>query len=189
MMDSFLAFAALILAPIALVLRQILASFSAQRPQDYADGPKFDPRQHLNGPILCEGVIYGPMGRVSTRFVAKMHGTWDGKYGVLREEFTYDSGAIAQREWRLTLVQDGHLRAEADDVIGAGSGAMAGGALQLRYKLRLPPSAGGHVLSVNDWLYVTPNGTLINRSQMRKFGIKVAELVATMRPSSGTKAA
>jgi hypothetical protein len=27
------------------------------------------------------------------------------------------------------------------------------------------------------------NGTIINRSQFRKFGIKVAELVATMRPA------
>jgi len=27
------------------------------------------------------------------------------------------------------------------------------------------------------------NGTIVNRSQMRKFGIKVAELVATIRPA------
>jgi hypothetical protein len=31
-------------------------------------------------------------------------------------------------------------------------------------------------------MYLTPNGTIVNRSQFRKFGIKVAELVATMRP-------
>jgi hypothetical protein len=34
-------------------------------------------------------------------------------------------------------------------------------------------------------MYLMPNGTIINRSQFRKFGIKVAELVATMRPSRG----
>ena len=28
------------------------------------------------------------------------------------------------------------------------------------------------------------NGVIINRSQFRKFGIKVAELVATMRPAT-----
>jgi hypothetical protein len=31
-------------------------------------------------------------------------------------------------------------------------------------------------------MYLMQNGTIINRSQFRKFGIKVAELVATMRP-------
>ena len=41
-------------------------SFSAQKPKDYAlGGPQFDLREHLRGPILCEGVIYGPLGRVT----------------------------------------------------------------------------------------------------------------------------
>ena len=49
------------------------------------------------------------------------------------------------------------------------------------YRLRLPEESGGHVLDAVDWMYLTPNGTVVNRSQFRKFGIKVAELVATMR--------
>ena len=28
-----------------------------------------------------------------------------------------------------------------------------------------------------------PNGVIMNKSELRKFGIKVAELVATMRPA------
>ncbi|MCP4825901.1 MAG: DUF3833 domain-containing protein, partial [Shimia sp.] len=47
----------------------------------------------------------------------------------------------------------------------------------------LTEEAGGHVLDVTDWMYHTGDGVIINRSQMRKFGIKVAELVATMRPA------
>ena len=48
-------------------------SFTAQAPADYAGvGPQFDIRQHLNGPILCEGIIYGPTGRVTSRFVADL---------------------------------------------------------------------------------------------------------------------
>jgi hypothetical protein len=53
----------------------------------------------------------------------------------------------------------------------------------LKYRIKLPKdSSGGHVLDTTDWMYVVENGTIINRSQFRKFGIKVAELVATMRP-------
>lgn len=73
------------------------------------------------------------------------------------------------------------MRAEADDVVGAGAGTISGPTVQMLYKLRLPKSAGGHVLSVTDWMYLAENGTIINRSQFHKFGIKVAELVATMR--------
>jgi hypothetical protein len=36
-------------------------------------------------------------------------------------------------------------------------------------------------LDVTDWMYLMKNGTIMNRSQFRKFGITVAELVATIR--------
>ena len=158
------------------------AGFRAQRPADYAGlEPRFDLREHLRGPILCEGVIYGPLGRVSSRFVADMEATWDGDTGTMREHFRYDSGATQIREWHLTLGEGGAIRAEAEDVEGAGAGWASGPTVLLRYRIRLPEKAGGHVLDTTDWMYLCENGTVINRSQFRKFGIKVAELVATMR--------
>ncbi len=147
-------------------------------------GPDFDVRRHLSGPILCEGVIYGPTGRVTSRFVADMEGTWDGNRGTLTERFRYDSGAVQDRAWRLTVANDGAIRAEADDIVGTGRGRQEGAAVRLDYNIRLPAEAGGHVLAVTDWMYLMENGTIINRSQFRKFGIKVAELVATMRPAN-----
>lgn len=182
-MDTFLLLAAGAALALALVLlRDRLAGFAAQRPADYAATGDFDLRRDLAGPILCEGVIYGPTGRVASRFVADMEARWEGNTGTMRESFRYDSGARQERAWRLTLGNDGAIRAEAADVVGTGHGRQQGGAVQLRYRLRLPADAGGHVLDVNDWMYRTENGTIINRSQFRKFGILVAELVATMRP-------
>ena len=158
-----------------------LLGFRAQKPDDYATGPRFDPRTHLSGPILCEGLIYGPTGRVVSRFVADMRGDWQGNTGRLVEHFRYDSGTTQTREWRLRLGNDGRIQAEADDLVAPGSGIAEGSAVQMRYRIRLAPEAGGHVLDVTDWMYLLDNGTIMNRSQFTKFGIKVAELVATMR--------
>jgi hypothetical protein len=159
------------------------ASFRAQVPEDYAGkGSEIDLRRHLNGPILCEGVIFGPTGRVSSRFVADMDVRWEGNVGVMSERFRYDSGMVQDREWRLTLGNDGSIRAEAADVVGTGTGRQVGPSVQLNYRIRLPADAGGHVLDTTDWMYLVENGTIINRSQFRKFGVTVAELVATMRP-------
>ncbi|SMX39346.1 DUF3833 domain-containing protein [Maliponia aquimaris] len=157
--------------------------FMAQRPEDYAadTGTVFDLRTHLNGPLICEGVIYGPTGRVTSRFVGEFEATWNGNQGVMHEHFTYESGSEQHREWNLTLGNDGRIRATAPDVVGEGEGQQSGAAVQLRYRIRLPEDAGGHVLDTTDWMYLAPNGTIVNRSQFRKFGIKVAELVATMR--------
>jgi hypothetical protein len=161
--------------------RRYLA-FRAQSPDEFAGkGPEFDLRQHLNGPLLCEGVIYGPTGRVSSRFVADFEAKWDGNTGRMTERFHYDSGTVQNREWHLTLGNDGSIRAEAPDVVGTGTGMQKGPAVLLEYKIRLPEESGGHVLDATDWMYLVDNGTIMNRSQFRKFGITVAELVATMR--------
>jgi len=64
------------------------------------------------------------------------------------------------------------------------TGAQVGSAVRLNYNIQLTEDAGGHVLSTTDWMYLAPNGNIVNRSQFRKFGVKVAELVATMRPKN-----
>ena len=180
-LPSFLLGMAFVLGAAAVIGR--FWSFKAQRPEDYADGqPAFDIRRHLNGPILCEGVIYGPTGRVTSRFVGDFMARWDGNVGVMTEQFRYDSGTVQNREWTLTLGNDGSIKAEAPDVVGTGTGQQTGSAVVLNYKIRLTEEAGGHVLTTTDWMYLAPNGAIVNRSQFRKFGIKVAELVATMRP-------
>jgi hypothetical protein len=183
-MDTLFAFG-LILIFGGLWIANRYFSFRAQTPEDYADhGPDFDIREHLNGPMLCEGVIYGPTGRVSSRFVAEFFAEWDGDKGTMRETFRYDSGVTQEREWRLEVTETGRIRADADDLVGVGRGRQVGSSVKLDYNIRLPESAGGHVLSVVDWMYLLENGVIMNRSQFRKFGIKVAELVATMRPAT-----
>ncbi|KPP84647.1 MAG: Protein of unknown function (DUF3833) [Rhodobacteraceae bacterium HLUCCO07] len=158
--------------------------FKSQRPEHYrATGPAFDIREHLAGDLISEGMIYGPRGQVVSRFVADMKGTWVGSTGTLAEDFRYAGGGEQSREWRLTLGENGTFTAEADDIIGQATGEVSGATLSMRYRIRLPEEGGGHVLDVTDWLYLMENGTILNRSQMRKFGIKVAELVATMRPA------
>lgn len=157
-------------------------SFPGQKPQDYAGtGPDFDIREHLKGPILCEGVIYGPTGRVSSRFVADFEAEWDGDEGMMREEFRYDSGETQSRYWKLKVHPDGRIEADAPDLVGKGSGQQQGSGVQLNYRIKLPDRSGGHELDTVDWMYLMENGSIMNRSQFRKYGIKVAELVATMR--------
>ena len=175
---------AALLALGAILTRARFADFLAQRAEDYADSPgeAFDLRTHLNGPMICEGVIYGPLGRVKARFWGEFSSSWTGNKGVMNEIFYYDDGSTVKRAWHMTLGNDGKIKATADDVVGTGEGMQCGNAVHIKYRYRLPEDAGSHVLDVVDWLYLAPNGTIVNRSQFRKFGIKMAELIATIRP-------
>jgi len=167
----------------AMIAKSRYVSFWAQKSEDYADGPIFDIRERFNGPVECEGVIYGPTGKVSSRFVANFNATWNGNVCTMAEKFHYDSGQVQDRVWTLTLGNDGRIKAEAPDVVGTGTGQQEGSAVLLNYRIKLTEEAGGHALDVTDWMYLMSNGNIMNRSQFRKFGIKVAELVATMRPT------
>lgn len=165
-------------------LRRRLSGFRSQKAQDYAgSGPEFDLRYYLNGNIRCQGVIFGPLGRVVSRFDADFKASWDGNHGIMSEHFRYDSGRTQNREWQLILGNDGHFQATAPDLVGQATGVQAGPSVELRYRIKLPDEVGGYVLSALDWMYLTPEGTIVNRSQFRKFGVKVAELIATMHPA------
>jgi hypothetical protein len=89
MENHFLVLLGMILMGITCWLLSQKTGFMTQRPEDYADqSPHFNLRAHLNGPIQCEGMIYGPMGRVVSRFVADMDVAWTGNVGVMTERFT-----------------------------------------------------------------------------------------------------
>ena len=48
------------------------------------------------------------------------------------------------------------------------------------YVIRVPYGNRTIDLSVRDWLHLHPDGVMLNHSYMRKFGIRVAELVVTI---------
>jgi len=173
----------LFLVLLVAVAKSMFLSFRAQSPSDYTDtGPAFSLKTHLSGEILSEGLIYGPTGKMTNSFVARMVGEWAGDTGTLSEEFTYSNGKQQSRKWFLKLGEGNSFTATADDIVGEARGTVSGSTIKMEYKIVLPEDAGGHTLSATDWLYLTENGVIMNKSEMRKFGIKVAELIATMRP-------
>ncbi|MEM8914218.1 MAG: DUF3833 family protein [Pseudomonadota bacterium] len=156
--------------------------FRSQRPTFYAkEGPAFDLRAEMDGKIDCQGMIFDYFGRMNGRFSAEMNASWTGNKAEVSEGFVYSSGRKHDRQWTVELGEDGRFTAIAPDIIGVGQGQQSGATVRLEYRIRLPDDVGGHVLDVVDWMYLTDSGTILNRSEFRKFGIKVAELFATMR--------
>ena len=162
-------------------------SFRAQRPANYAaETPAFDLREVLSGNYVAHGAIFDYSGRANVRFTAQITGTFDETGGILAERFSYDGmGEEDTREWQIRFEGPDRFTATAADVIGTAEGVVSGNAVRMTYRLQLPDRAGGHVLDVVDWLYLMEDGTLVNRSDMRKFSIKAAELFAVFRRPDG----
>ncbi|WP_299562194.1 DUF3833 family protein [uncultured Sulfitobacter sp.] len=163
-------------------LRRRFAGFAGQRASDYADfHPEFDMQTCLDGAMQCDGVIFGPFGRMTSSFEADFDVNWEGNTGTIDAYFRYNDGSSQKRRWTIRLDGKGGFDALADDVPGKGRGNISGCSVIFRYLIDLPPEAGGHRLSALDCMYLAPNDTVVNRSQFRKFGFKVAELVATIK--------
>ena len=179
---SFFLFAIALMSGLIWAKTQRL-SFRAQTPEGYSETlPQADITQALNGPMDAEGMIFDFRSRMTSRFTARMDATWQGNKGVMDEFFAYSTGREQTRQWRINVRNDGTFTADADDIIGVAEGRQSGSTIRMTYRIRLPEEAGGHVLDVIDWMYLVENGSILNRSEFRKFGIKAAELFATFRP-------
>lgn len=159
-----------------------LTGCATQNIADYAaTEPKIDVREYLNGDVEAWGVVFDWLGNQNTRFHVKMKGTWQGNEGTLEEYFTYDDGRTQERKWVMRFTDDNHFTATAPDVIGTAIGEQRGNAANMKYVLRVPRGDSTIDLSMDDWLYKIDDKTVLNRTTMRKFGIKVGELMLVFR--------
>lgn len=168
--------------PFAL-LATILASLtgcSSVKVEDYANNsPIMDVREYFNGPIQATGIFIDWSGKADSFFHITMNGSWKGDEGRLEEAFVFDSGAKDSRVWSIRMHDDHHFTGTAHDIIGEATGKQFGNAVNLRYIMRVPSGNRSYDLSMDDWMYRIDQHTVINHITMRKFGLKVGQLIVT----------
>ncbi|MDH3669205.1 MAG: DUF3833 domain-containing protein [Paracoccaceae bacterium] len=159
-----------------------LSGCGSQVLEDYADGkPELDLRDYLNGPLTASGIFFDRAGRAELHFVVDMEGSWQGNTGILAEQFRYSDGRTDERVWALRFQDSERFTGTADDVVGEAQGMQTGNAATMTYRLRIPREDGEIVVSMEDWFYLQDDGTLINKTKMRKYGLTVGELVIAFR--------
>jgi Protein of unknown function (DUF3833) len=154
-----------------------LMFFTACTPKvtDYTNNqPKLDIREYLNGKVTAHGVIFNWRGEASRHFTADIVGTWQGNSGTLDETFTYSDGTTEKRIWKIEFTNDNHFTGTAGDVVGISQGMQYGNALNMKYVLALK-DPDTHV-TIDDWMYLTAQGVLINQSKILKFGLPVGKV-------------
>jgi hypothetical protein len=143
--------------------------------------PELRLESYFLGRTLAHGIVQDRSGKVIKRMQVTLDGAWDGDEFVLREDFRYDDGATEQRVWRLTVLPDGGYRGRAADVIGEAHGRAQGHAVEWRYTLRVPVDDTTYDLAFDDRMWLLADGTLINRAEFSKFGIRFGEVTIFFR--------
>ena len=135
----------------------------------------------MSGPLTASGIFFDYGGRATLSFTADMEGSWEGETGTLEEWFTYSDGRTEERVWTIRFTGPDTFTATAPDVVGEAVGEQRGNAATMSYRLRLPRGDGEIVVSMEDWFYLLPDGKLVNRARMSKFGLPVGQLFVTFR--------
>lgn len=143
--------------------------------------PKADIKEYFNGPIKAWGIVQDWRGKVVQRFDIDLVGEWNGDKGTLTEHFEYYDGSKQERVWHITKLGNNNFEGRASDIIGAASGSTSGSAVRWNYIMDLPVGDTTYRIRFDDWMWVMNDGVLINRSYLRKFGFKVAELTIFMQ--------
>ncbi|MGA8056484.1 MAG: DUF3833 domain-containing protein [Burkholderiales bacterium] len=169
------------LATLAIVL-SFLPGCASTTPEQYAnEKPVLDLTRFFDGAVDGWGMVQDRSGKVLRRFYVKIDAKWDGNTGTLDERFDWSDGKNEQRVWKVTKLDATRYTGTAGDVVGQATGVAAGNALQWKYVLQLPPEQGGWQVDLDDWMYLVDQDTMLNRSEIRKFGIRFAEITIAFR--------
>ena len=169
----------------SLVLAACLAIFTAcnaVQVDDYRkQAPTLKMEDFFQGDLVAFGVVKDFRGRVIRKFTAEILAYWGDGVGTLEEDFEFDDGELERRVWRLHTHSTNNYTGTAGDVVGDGEVTVAGNSAFLDYVLRIPYGDGSIDMRIDDRMYLITPTVLLNESTLRKFGIKVGELLLVIQ--------
>ncbi len=150
---------------------------------DYQNTPiQFDPERFFNNQLVAEGFVRDRKGKVTRYFTADIIATWDKNGGKLDESFQWSDGEQQTRVWAFTKTADNRYSGTAGDVLGNANMEHAGNAIRMQYQLDVPLVSGKTIaISMDDWLFQVSENSIVNVTEMTKWGFRVGEVVLTMR--------
>lgn len=145
--------------------------------EDYAETtPRLDIADYFTGQTRAWGMVQDYSGKVQRRFTVDIIGTYENNKLTLDETFLFSDGETDHRVWEFVRVDEHHWIGTANDVDGNVDARHYGHAFNMRYPLDIEVSGRTIRFSMDDWMYLQPDGRLINRTAMRKFGITLGEI-------------
>jgi hypothetical protein len=144
------------------------------------ESPKLELREFFNGKIFALGIVQDRSGKVIKRFEVDILASWMENVCTLDEKFSYSDNTKSTRVWKLSEVGPKKYEGRAHDVIGVALGEVSGNAFYFDYNLDLPVGDSSYKVHFEDWMFLLDKKTLLARTQMTKWGIKVGEVTIVM---------
>ena len=143
-------------------------------PRDFSDSSQtLDLFDYFEGHTVAWGLFEDRFGKMRRQFRVDITGTVDGDTLVLDEAFLYADGERQQRTWTIRRTGESTYSGQAADVEGEAIGVTGGIALHWTYTMDLRVGKRQLRVAFDDWMFLQPDGVLLNRARVSKFGVQV----------------
>jgi len=166
-----------VLAVVSTLLLLLMAGCSSVDVEDYADSdPRLDIADYFTGTTRAWGMVQDYSGEVQRRFTVTIEGSVEDDTLTLDEAFEFADGETDRRVWRFERVDEHRWVGTANDVEGTVEARQYGHAFHMNYPLDVDIGDRTITFTMDDWMYLQPDGRLINRTAMKKFGLTLGEI-------------
>ena len=160
----------------------LLMSCSSVEVTDYQEStPTLSLAQFFDGKLTAAGIVQDFSGKVIRKFNVTMEASWQGNQGTIKEWFIYDDGETQTRIWVIDDKGDGNYEGRAGDILGVAQGQASGSALRWKYDMMLAIDGDEYQVHFDDWMFLVNDTTIINHSDIIKFGITVAKVTLVIQ--------
>jgi hypothetical protein len=138
--------------------------------------PELVLENYFLGHTRASGIFEDRFGNLRRQFEVDITGTVDGDTLTLDEHFIFADGETDRRVWTIRRIDENTYEGTADDVIGTAEGKVFGNALNWTYHVDLAMGDRSLRVRFDDWLFLQPDGVLINRARVTKFGFEIGQV-------------
>jgi len=147
------------------------------RPKAFvATAPAFDPITFWTGRTASWGVIENRGGAPTAIITTTTEATAEGVNGLHMVQHVMTGGNDTQRNWHMRRLGGGQFEATANDMVGKARGLSSGRTFHWTWTLATKPGNCLFNVSMEQWMYLADNGTLMNRTIITKLGVRLVEV-------------
>ena len=136
----------------------------------------FDLLEYFDGETTAWGLIVDRFGNLQRTFKVRLNGNIDNKQLLLKEYFTYNNGETEYREWIITKTETGNYEGKSKDTIGVAKGKQDGNTMRMVYDTTISIGDTDIRVSFDDRFVKADKRVVINRAEILKWGIKIADV-------------
>ena len=147
-----------------------------------ATTPVIDPIRFFTGHVRSWGVMEDRSGRPTSIVNTDCTGEADGDTLRMTQRLTIGQDSPVTRVWQMRRVGTDRYEATANDMVGTAAGDASGRAFHWTWTLATSPGNDLQNGSLEQWWYLLEDGSMLNRTTIRKLGVTLAQVSEHFAP-------